>query len=436
AAVPSLLLLAVTNHLCQNVAAIPFLWVLPLALYLLTFILCFDRPIWHDRRVSYWLLPGGLGLIHLGLLKVPATASLPILIPVFGAGFFLCCMFCHGELARRKPDPRHLTAFYLMISLGGALGALFAGFGAPTMFRGYFELPLAASACGIVALFLIYGKHWLTDIVWVSIGVGLVVAATVEIRAFVLTSRVMMRNFYGGVRTVDQERRELKPPGSVRMMVHGVTNHGAQILDEGRRRAPTAYYGAGSGVEIALRHVRRSTMRAGFVGLGAGTLAVYGRKGDVFRFYEINPQVKFLADTEFTFLRDSDAAIEVVLGDARLSLEREAPNGYDLLVVDAFSGDSVPVHLLTREAFAVYFRHLKPDGVLALHVSNDYLDLAPVVRRLADESGKTSRYVVTEDDPSREIGTSMWMLVAGSEDFFARAGLPEEAGAPRTSLWT
>ena len=437
AACPSMLLLAVTNHLCQNLAAIPFLWILPLSLYLASFIICFDHPRWYHHDVYYWLLVGALGVMTYGLLKIDANASLKVLIPVFAAGLFVCCMFCHGELAARKPHPRYLTHFYLMVATGGALGGLAVGLGAPTLFKGYFELPVAITACGALALFLIYGRRVITDVAWVAITVGLVVAASVEIRAFTSTSRVMMRSFYGGLRVVDLHGQG--EDDATRTLAHGVINHGTQFLAPHKRREPTAYFGPQSGAGVAVRFADRSPLHVGIIGLGAGTLAVYGRRGDTYRFYEINPQVIELARREFSFLEDCEAQVEVVLGDARLSLEREPPRNFDVFVVDAFSGDSIPVHLVTREAFELYLRHLKPDGVLTLHISNSYLDLVPVVRRLAQALGRPSRLVVTTDDEPRKLSGSVWMIVTSNTALLAKAGLGQDnvaAPARPISLWT
>ncbi len=423
-ALPSALLLAVTNHLSQNVAAIPFLWILPLCLYLLSFIICFGRPQWYNSSIYYWVLAAALGAMTYGLLRIDAVARLSLLISVFSAGFFVCCLFFNGELVLRKPSPEHLTTFYLMISLGGALGALFVGVIAPYTFRGCFELPVIIASCGLLALLTIYRKNIFTDIFWTLMAVGLLLASASGIYSLASSSKVMLRNFYGGLRVLDSAGKN--PEEATRILVHGVINHGTQFLSPRRKNWPTAYFGPDSGAGRAILHAGNTRLCVGIVGLGAGTLAVYGRPGDSFRFYEINPLILQLAQREFSFLRDCQANVSVILGDARLSLEREPSNQFDILVIDAFSGDSIPVHLLTREAFTVYFRHLKSEGILTLHLSNRYLDLPPVVREVSNSLGKQSRLVITKDDVKNGLSWSVWMMVASHAATLQRAGALED----------
>lgn len=449
AACASILLLAVTNHLTQNVAAIPFLWVLPLSLYLLTFILCFSGEGRYRRIVYLPLLAAALGGMCFLLSEGYETTRLSILIPVYAGGLFVSCMVCHGELAAQKPHPRHLTSYYLMISLGGAAGGIFVGLVAPYGFRGYFELPAGLSACAVLALAILYRLRS-SSVLWnrwrsaglLSAAVGALVLIAVlgwQIREDTRDARLMVRNFYGGLRVDDSAPED--GPGAMRTLVHGTITHGRQFLSPSLRRRPTAYYGPSSGVGLALRAGGRKRPRhIGVVGLGAGTIAAYGKPGDRYRFYEINPLVIRLADTEFSFLRDSGAEVEVVLGDARLSMESEPRQEFDLLAVDAFSGDSIPVHLLTREAFEVYFRHLKKDGILAVHVSNKYLDLNPVVLLAAQSMGKEAVMVDTEDEPETACYGSTWVLMAGRRAIsgmpaLARAGKPLAARAS-VRLWT
>jgi len=407
AAFASVLSLAVTNHLTQNVAAIPFLWVLPLAAYLLTFILCFERDGWYPRKTMLTLHGCALaGLAYLVLIQTPST-SIRLVIPALVGGLFLCCMFCHGELARRKPGSAHLTQFYLMIALGGAIGAILVGLGAPYLLLGSYELPLALAACALFTLLLEYKKWWVTDLVWASVAVGVFVSAGTEIRAYKNHSVLLTRNFYGGLRVVDSD--------DARQLVHGIVVHGTQYKSPEKRRRATAYYAPGSGVERAIEAFRRPGERVGVIGLGAGTLAAYGKPGDFYCFYEINPQVIEVARTQFTYLGDSQAHIEVVAGDGRLALERQAPQNFDVLAVDAFSGDSVPVHLLSLEAMQLYFTHIRPGGVLAFHVSNTALALAPVVERLADVLGYVARDLHVTADAASSRAESEWVLVARDE---------------------
>jgi SAM-dependent methyltransferase len=424
-ALASALLLAVTNHLSQNVAAIPFLWVLPLALYLVSFILCFEREAWYRR--AWWLAAAAAALAGMGyaLLDFDNLGLKPTLA-LFLAGLFCACMICHGELVRLKPHPRQLTGFYLMIALGGAIGGLFVAVGAPLLFSGTYELPLLlALFTALAAALCLRGRlHRALKAGAALAAVALVAVLAQGVRAAIKDCRVRVRNFYGSLRVEDY----LQDHDTIRMLMNGAIDHGEQYLAPARSREPTTYYGTSTGIGLALRALDRPGRRLGFIGLGAGTLAAYGRAGDDITYYEINPLVPKLADREFSFLRQSPAQIQVVLGDARLSLEQEPPQGFDLLAVDAFSGDSIPVHLLTREAFQLYFRHLKEGGLLAVHISNRYLDLEPVVRKAAQELGKAVLVVDTDDDDEHDVCAATWVLVA---DGAARFGpeLVRAAGA-------
>ncbi len=446
----SALLLAVTNYLTQDVAAIPFLWVLPLSLYLLSFVFSFDASGWYRRALFYPLLAGALGFISYQLMQDEFIGGLRVTVTAFAAGFFVCAMVCHGELARVKPHPRHLTSFYLMISVGGALGGVFVGLVAPYVFPAPFELPIALLATALAALWVLYrdtssplcrGRMFPVWVVLVGLSGGLCGVLWNAVHEWTANTRVLARNFYGGLRVRDEGE-----PGSIeamRKILHGAINHGQQWLDAGRSRRPASYYCEDSGAGLAIASAaRRSGDRVGIIGLGAGTLATYGRHGDYYKFYEINPLVLDIARREFTFLKDSQARVDVVLGDARLSMEREPPQAFDVLVVDAFSGDSIPVHLLTREAFALYFRHLKPDGALAVHVSNRYIDLRPVVRMAAAELRKTAREIDTDEEDEDRSGCfgATWVLMAGGKEYFdqptlAGAAIPL-AESPKMRVWT
>ncbi len=394
----SCLLLAVTNHLTQNIASIPFLWVVPLSLYLLTFILCFDHPRWYHRGL----------FLTLTAVLLPAmawfTESLDLwtAAPLYATGLFVCCMFCHGELTRLKPGPRYLTTFYLMVSVGGALGALLVGIAAPNLLSGYYELGITLTACAVLLYYRTLSAKW-----WVA-GASLAVVVTtamftaINIGDYLANTRVNVRNFYGVVRT-----RDYPYPVPFRVMLHGGINHGGQLLDPAMRNRPTSYFAPTSGYGRTFASLPDSPRRVGVVGLGAGAIAAYSRAGDVFRFYEIDSQVAAVAVTEFTFLRDSPAQTDIVLGDGRLSLEREPGQNYDLLAIDAFSGDSIPMHLLTREAMASYVRHLKPDGVIVFQATNRFVNIAPVVERLAAEFGMAA--VLVSDPEGDGEGANYWI---------------------------
>ena len=335
-------------------------------------------------------------------------------IPLFCANLFIFCMVCHGELVKLKPHPRHLTSFYLMISAGGALGGIFVGLLAPNLFPWFFELQigLAATAVLVVLRFRKRTRQWAVIAVAT---LGFVAYLGIQIRQSTRGVRAMARNFYGGLKVVD--RNEL--PDTVRIEMHGTINHGQQYLDPRRRDWPIAYYSENSGVGMALHEAwDRGPNRVGVIGLGAGTLAAYGRPGDSYRFYEINPLVIEWARSQFTYLGDCKARVELVPGDGRLSLAREPNQQFDVLIVDAFSGDSIPVHLLTREAFDLYFQHLKPAGVLVVHVTNKYLTLAPVVHQIAGALGKQDRLVEDPGNRATAILPSSWVLVSGQAGVF------------------
>lgn len=410
----SVLLMATTNFLSQDVAAIPFLWVLPLSLYLLSFILCFDREGWYRRSAFLKFFAVALVSTAYGIRLRDEVLSVKSAIPLFCANLFIFCMVCHGELVRLKPHPRYLTSFYLMISAGGALGGVFVGLVAPNLFPGFFELQIGLAATAVL-LVLRFRQRTLKWAMIAVVTVGFVAYLGMQIWQSTNGVRVMVRNFYGGLKVRDSTGS----PDTLRSLLHGAISHGQQYLDPQRRDWPTSYYGPNSGVGLALREASdHRPNRVGVIGLGAGTLAAYGRPGDYYRFYEINPLVIQLARSQFTFLQDSKAQVEVALGDARLSLAREPSQQFDILVVDAFSGDSVPVHLLTREAFDLYFWHLKPTGVLAVHVTNKYLALAPVVHRIAAALGKQDGIVEGPGNGATATFPSTWVLVSGQAGVF------------------
>ena len=395
-AMGSVMLLAVTNHVTQNISSVPFLWVLPLALYLVSFILAFDHPRWYIRPAFIGAL---VVLVPLMAYAIPSL-DLELAAPLYLVGLFASCMVCHGELARLKPDPAHLTRFYLMISLGGALGAVLVAIVAPLVLAGYFELGIALVALGSI-LVLVRKMRWVGVVV--TIVSALLVGRGVQ--EYTEGVRVMERDFYGVVRTADH-----MSPVPYRSMYHGAIMHGGQLLGDSFRNTPADYFGPGSGygrLFASLREMQpKKPLAVGIVGLGAGVVASWMKPGDALVFYEISPRVIDIARREFTFLQDTSAKTEIVLGDGRLSLEREPPRGYDVLGIDAFSGDSIPMHLVTREAMAIYLKHIKPDGVIVFQATNRFVDLLPVVKRLAAEFGLEA--VNIADLPEGEDGAEYW----------------------------
>jgi hypothetical protein len=483
----SALLLATTNKICQDVAVIPFLWVLPLALYLLTFVICFDSPRWYVR------FPFTLALIaamwgFYWVLTAGSDASIYKQVAIYCGALFVCCMVCHGELYRLKPHPRHLTAFYLMIAAGGALGGVFVAVIAPLIFTGYYELQWSLICCG--GLFAVVGLaqkvetkderywHWLAGIlpllafggmdwyvthlsgklknvpkgafislhvilwtalllailwflrqrfrgfrywrplaaIWLVLGVcALAIGFWVDVRDSRSDKIYTSRNFYG-VLTVYDHRRD-DPKEHHFLLQHGRITHGLQFIDPERAAWPTTYYGEASGIGLAMHAFPAGSRHVGLVGLGTATLTAYGRSGDYIRIYEINPQVQSLATKRFKYATSCQGKVEIALGDARLSLERDPPQQFDVLALDAFSSDAIPVHLLTREAFDVYQRHLKTNSIVAVHISNHYLDLEPVVANLAKQFGyKMAIIDFDENDEEWWLYSSTWILLSRDQN--------------------
>jgi hypothetical protein len=509
AACASALLLATTNLLCQEITSIPLLWVLPLSLYLLSFILCFDHPRWYRREILHPLFAIGLFTLCVSMHFALRTMQV-IVMPVV---LFLACMICHGELVRLKPLVRRLTSFYLAVSAGGALGGLFVAIVAPHVFRFFteFQLSLAAVVALILSCLFRDEGSWVYRVsYWVSAGIiavavsgaflagqwfppledllehyrfyplVLLVSALVLLGAYmqntagisskqrfrpvqvlvVLIAAIAAaalyqsaqaepglykgeRNFYGALRIY-----ELAQGGKA--LFHGQTMHGAQ-LDAPNDHLPMAYYGPNSGIGVLLQNYGDRSrgvggLRVGIVGLGAGTLAAYGLPSDYFRYYEINPDVIALSagpQPVFTYIRDSQAKVEVKQGDARLLLEREASEGhaqnFDVLVLDAFSGDAVPVHLLTMEAFDTYWKQINPQhGIIAIHVSSRHINLMPVIEGTAEHfnAAMLTRFA-NENYPFLD---NLWVFLARRPEDLKVQGLvpnpPPLPGNVPPRVWT
>ncbi len=438
AATGSLLLLSVTNHITQNVAAVPLLWIAPLSLYLLTFILCFDAPRWYRRELFLSMAAAALGVMAWTLADPKLTHELAIQLGVFCAGLFIACMFCHGELARLKPLPRYLTRFYLMISLGGAIGSALVGIVAPLVLPAYFELAFGLSLGALLLLWQVRRGAIVLRALAVAAVFTTIGCAVWSVREFYDSTILTARNFYGVLRVQESGAGE---ENSRRQLIHGTIMHGNQYLAPGLRRQPSTYYTADSGVGRVLESLNPSAtpIKVGVIGLGAGTLAAYGSTGDVYRFYDINPAVVGIAQSYFTYLGDSEATIEIALGDARLSLEREDSQQFDLLAIDAFSSDAIPVHLITSEAIAIYLKHMKRGGIIAYHVTNRFLDLVPVVQALADARGLRATWVRDEgEDPL--ASRSDWVLLSRDGKILDLPRIAEAATEivrhPEWRLWT
>jgi SAM-dependent methyltransferase len=418
------LLLAVTNHLTQNVAAIPFLWVLPLVLYLLSFVFTFEHPRWYRRALLLPLAAVLAGFGAWGLNESFGTA-LRSAIPLYAALLFVACLVLHGEVVRSKPGTTHLTRFYLLLAAGGAAGGAAVGLLAPLLLAAYYELGITLVVSALLLALALRGLRWAAG---GAAALSLLCAAflwheVIEDRA---GARTLSRNFYGTLRTYDHQPGE--PQEHRRVLLNGAVKHGEQFVAAERRREPTTYYGPQSGVGLAIALAGDGPRHVGLIGLGAGTLATYGRSGDRLRFYDINPQVIELSRREFSFIADSPAEVDIVIGDARLALEREPPQGFDVLAVDAFSGGAIPVHLLTAQALQAYVRHMKPGGIVAVHVSNRFLDLPPVVVLTAQSLGLHAVLVSDAAEGIAHLNRTDWVLVASDPAVLAQ---PAIRGATR-----
>ena len=512
--IASVLLLATTNKLCQEVAVIPFLWVLPLSLYLLTFIICFDHARWYHRGVFTTLLVVGIAAV---CALLPAGSDAPMRVQIIGytAMLFVACMVCHGELYRLKPPPRHLTQYFLFISAGGALGGFLVAIVAPAVFDDYRELQLGlwllTYALGVLAfrhrsrelvfgvaagaLLLLVALPWVrsyfddsegfkAEVVslfkdrWLYLVAGalllvgtsfdfetrrlnadfkprmggFVMALCVAVGAvFVVqwrakeTTRVLSasRNFYGTLKVYDYYPNDEED--HYHLLLHGATTHGLQFVKPEKSVLATTYYAETSGVGLAITHLPEEPRRLGLVGLGTGSLSVYGRKGDYLRIYEINPAVKDLALTQFKYLEYCQAKLDLVIGDARLMMEREIAENraqqFDLLALDAFSSDAIPVHLLTKEAFEIYLKQIKPDGVIAVHISNRYLNLRPVVEKLAAHFDMHVVTISDDHEPDWWVYATTWMLVTKNKAFLENDKIRDVADTPEPDvknapMWT
>ena len=425
-ALGSLMLLAVTSHITQNVASVPFVWIVPLVLYLLSFILVFDvggsraKSGWYARA---WGLPALFALMlgmswflyeNLGVMDIRTSIAL------YSAGLFAACMFCHGELAAMRPAPRYLTRFYLMISIGGAGGGLFVGLIAPRIFTIFVELPIALVACGTLAALLTWrsARNRIQFVVPVA---ALAVTAAVAWHGYQYVEYIhgnailMTRNFYGTLRVKEYDRSD---EHTTRALVHGVINHGWQYTEPALRTQPISYFGPGSGIARALDYYEQGPRRVGVIGLGVGVFTAWGKPGDSFRIYELDPDVVKIAREQFWYLSESRAKIEVITGDGRLNMERDAPQGFNLISVDAFSSGSIPIHLLTREALRAYRRHLAPGGVVVYNVTNRFVNLAPLLNLVAEAEGMNA--LLINDSPSEDkYSSTAYVLVTDNAKLLA-----------------
>jgi hypothetical protein len=466
AATASILLLAVTSKITQEVAVVPLLWVLPLTIYLLTFVLAFSGERWYSRQVFLLLFFAATLLAGWAWVQ---SKDLGILeqIEIYSMVLFTACMVCHGELYRLRPHPAHLGSFYLMVSIGGALGGVVINFVAPYIFKGFWELPIGLALCWLVFLRMTQVSRSPSFSRWVFFANKIILISAVfiafvwsyvQIHGDLINNPYIQRNFYGVLRVQQSDFNAMTPnhPDGQNnsafhrfALIHGVTIHGIQFHDENLINLPTSYFGERSGGGLAIiNHPNRGKgMRVGVLGLGVGTLAAYGQPGDVYRFYEINPAVIHLAEGEngyFTYLSNSLAKVEIIPGDARLSLEKESTasqlQNYDVLVLDVFSSDSIPVHLLDEESFQIYLKQLSPGGILAINITNRRLDFVPVIWTLADRFNLDHILI---NDPGDGVITypSMWILLARDPALLANPAIavhaqPMNGYVSPIRLWT
>lgn len=423
---------AVTSYLTANIAAIPLLWVLPLGVYLLTIILAFEFPRLLPRSIVGRFLILMLASLGYAFTKQDVEWPLRISIGFFLIEAFASCLFCHTEAYRLRPRrASESTMFYLLFAAGGALGSFLIGIAFPLLFRFNMDLVITCCFTALLAFLVTWQDGWSTRLLW---GVGTLIMAvqlfwinTVNLR----TTQIAVRNFYGALRV----KQTFGFPGAtLRTLTNGNVEHGTQIFGtDAQRHTPTSYYAEDSGVGLALRFCCDSGPRKiGVIGLGAGTIAAYGKPGDRIQFYDINPAVEPIARNVFTYIRESRAQVSVITGDARTSLSHEPSQAFDVLVVDAFSGDAIPLHLLTAQALSLYRRHLAPGGIIAFHISNRHVDLEPPIALLAASAGMQARHVYSLANDSRGEYTATWMLVTDNIAFFQQPELAAHAFYPET----
>jgi len=443
----SLLLVATTNQLSQDVAVVPFLWILPLAIYLISFIFTFESDRWYYRPA--WgvamatALGGAYAALHYGV-----DLNLIAQVCIHSGVLLTGCMICHGELVRLKPHPKFLTSFYLLLSFGGALGGIAATFGAPLFFSDIWEYPLGLLGCAALLL-VIFARDPSSLLYRGRIpGVWLILILTFMGASYAFYEKVTglgkyaiarSRNFYGVLKVNDHRPMTDAPH---RTLMHGRINHGTQYFSPEYEKVPVTYYGEESGVGIAVRVLRevgpQQGLQIGVVGLGTGTMAAWGRMGDTVRFYDINPEVIRLSADYFTYTANAESKIDIVLGDARLMIEREAatppetrPARLDVLALDAFSSDAIPLHLLTTEAFETYWKRVKDDGIVAVHISNRFLDLYPLVRGLAEASHRQAIYIDADGEGVNEQNT--WVLVTNNQKYITNTLMQQHASDPEST---
>jgi len=430
---------AVTGYLTANIAAIPLLWILPLAVYLITLILAFQFPNLLPRGITSRLLVILLAGLVWMLSQTEGTLSIRLGIAFFLAEVLISCFFCHAEAYALRPRrPSESTLFYLLFAAGGALGSFLIGIASPLIFSNNYDLVITFLVTALLALAVNWSSGRPVRLLWSTACILLVVQVFMLHTAFGRDTPLAERNFYASLRV----RQSIGyPAATVRTLLNGTIQHGTQIFSPELRHTPTTYYANDSGVGIAMHQCCPGRARnIGVIGLGVGTIAAYGQPGDRIRFYEINPAVPPIANNLFTYIRESAATIDIVEGDGRTSLAAETPQHFDVLVVDAFSGDAIPLHLLTTQAVALYRRHLNPGGILAFHISNRHVDLEPEIALLAKAAGMQAMRVSSFEIKETDEFSATWMLLSDNAEFFSLPAVADHARAPvenpSVHLWT
>ncbi len=441
----SMQLSAVTSHLTANVAAIPLLWILPLAVYLLTLIAAFQYPRLLPRWIVTRLLVVMLASLAYMLSQFQTTLPLRVAVIFFLVELFISAIFCHSEAVNLRPArPSESTLFYLLFAAGGALGTFLTGIAFPLFFSFNYDLPISFLMTAVLAIAITWREGWAQRALWATSSILLLVLLGFLNTAYHRQTLVATRNFYGALRV---NEKVAYPGATIRTLTNGTIQHGTQIFSEELRTTPTTYYAPDSGVGLAMHaccaHSSASQNKGriiGVIGLGVGTIAAYGQPGDHLRFYEINPAVIPIAQHFFTYIRESKAQIDIVPGDARTSLASEPDQHFNILVIDAFSGDAIPLHLLTTQALSLYKRHLAPGGILAFHISNQHVELEPEVAQLAQASGFAARRFVSPINEDRGEFSATWMLLSQDPAFFQipeifnHAKVPSQT--PQVPAWT
>ena len=442
----SMQLSAITAYLTANVAAIPLLWVLPLGVYLLTLILAFQFRMSLPWGIIARFMVVMLGALAYSLTKTDAGWPLWLSILFFLVELFFASIFCHSEAFRLRPaQPSQTTLFYLLFAAGGALGSFFIGIASPLISTYNLDLPITFLVTALLALAVNWRGAWNQRLLWIVASTAMFALVFMVRHSYKHDTIVATRNFYASLR-VTQDLFSY-PGATVRTLMNGSIQHGTQIFGtDDLRRTPTTYYALNSGIGYAMRYCCLNPdgtprpRNIGVIGLGAGTLAAYGRPGDHIRFYEINPAVPPIARGVFTYIRESAAHIDIVEGDARNSLASEPPQHFDVLVIDAFSGDAIPIHLLTAQAVALYRKHLTPSGIIAFHISNRHVDLAPPIVLLAQSAGMQARRFSVDDPSGPGEYSSTWMLLTADPSFFDVPQVAPHAhilaAPPNLHLWT